>query len=136
MSSADAGPIIVFDGVCLLCDKSVQFVLRHDKACRYRFASVQSECGRAQLQRHGLDADAPQSMLLLEGGAAYVESDAVLRILGSFGGIHRAWRVARVVPRTWRDALYRLVARHRYRWFGRADQCWLPAPDHADRFLH
>jgi predicted DCC family thiol-disulfide oxidoreductase YuxK len=129
------GPILVFDGVCLLCNRSVHFVLRHDREARYRFASVQSASGHALLLAHGLDPGDPLSMLLCEGERAYTDSEAVLRILESFGGAHRMWRIARIVPKGIRDRIYRWVARNRYRWFGRTDTCWLPSPEFAARFL-
>ena len=131
----DAGPILVFDGTCLLCNRSVQFILRHDDAARYRFAAMQSAAGAALMRAHGFDPRDPDSVLLVEGNLAYADSDAVLRVLAGFGGIYRAASALRLLPRGVRDRLYRWVARNRYRWFGRSDTCWLPAPEHADRFI-
>lgn len=127
---------LVFDGDCVLCSRSVHFVLRHDRERRYRFATTQSSNGRTLLLAHGYDPLLPQSVLLVEGEVAYVESGAMLRVLSSFGG---GWKVlaliARLLPWRARDALYRWVARHRYRWFGRRDACYLPLPEDAGRFL-
>lgn len=134
MSSPD-GPIVVFDGVCNLCSRWVGFVLAHDCPGRFRFAAMQSEAGRRLLARHGLDPQDPVSLLLVEGGAAYTDSEAIIRVLSAFGG---RWRLAeglRLVPAFVRDPLYRLVARNRYRWFGRRDACVVPSPDVAGRFL-
>jgi predicted DCC family thiol-disulfide oxidoreductase YuxK len=133
MSTYDA--ILVYDGVCLLCSRWVRFVLARDRTARYRFASMQSAHGRALLREHGLDPDDPNSLLLLERGRASTDSDAILRVLDGFGGAWRAMRLLRLVPRRLRDPAYRWLARHRYRWFGRSDTCWLPAPEHAARFL-
>ena len=134
-----ASDVILFDGVCNLCNGFVQFVIGHDPAGRFRFAALQSEAGQALLAAHGLDAAAianePESVLLLSGGQLYSHSAAVLRIARGLGGWWRLAGVGRVLPRTWRDALYRFVARHRYRWFGRQDSCWLPTPALQTRFL-
>jgi predicted DCC family thiol-disulfide oxidoreductase YuxK len=131
---------ILFDGVCNLCNGFVQFVIRHDPAARFRFAALQSEAGRALLLAHGVApaavANAPESVLLLSGGHLYSHSDAVLRIARGLGGIWRlAGAVGSLLPHAWRDALYRLVARHRYRWFGRQESCLLPTPALKARFL-
>lgn len=129
------GPVLVFDGVCVLCSRWVRFVLRHDRRQQVRFAAMQSGSGRALLAAHGLDPDDPTSFLLLQDGRAYQQTDAILRLLAGFGGAWRAVGLARVMPAALRDALYRTIARNRYRWFGRNDTCMLP-PEHArDRFL-
>ena len=131
---ADA-PILVFDGVCLLCSRWVRFILQHDRAGLYRFASMQSATGQALLSRYGLDPQDPNSLLLVEGDRATTDSDAVLRVLTRFGGAYRAWAALRLVPRALRDPAYRWLARNRYRWFGRSETCWLPSPEYAERFL-
>ena len=129
------GPILVFDGTCLLCNRSVQFILRRDRAARYRFATMQSATGAALMRAHGLDPDDPDSVLLVDDGRAFVDADAVLRVLVGFGGLYRATALLRVVPAGVRRRTYRWVARHRYRWFGRGDVCMLPAPEQAGRFI-
>jgi predicted DCC family thiol-disulfide oxidoreductase YuxK len=134
-TDSDARAVIVFDGVCVLCNGWVQFLLRHDRARRYRFAAMQSASGRRLLLAHGLDPDDPVSFLLVEQDRAWRDTDALRQVLGGLGG---AWRIAhllRWVPRGVRDPLYRLLARNRYRWFGRHDRCYLPAVDEQDRFL-
>jgi predicted DCC family thiol-disulfide oxidoreductase YuxK len=135
MSTEAAPAIIVFDGVCHLCSGWVQFLLRRDRRGRYRFASMQSDSGRALLRTHGLDPDTPVSMLLLEGERARTDSDAILAVVEGLGGAWRAVRVFRLLPGVLRDPLYRWIARHRYRLFGRRSQCWLPDPAHAALFL-
>ena len=128
-------PVLVFDGVCVLCSRWVHFILRHDRAARIRLAPMQSQAGRALLARFGLDPDDPLSLLYVVNGCGYQDSDAILRVLASFGGAWRATTLLRVIPRFVRDPLYRWLARNRYRWFGRTDQCLVPAPDQAARFL-
>ena len=135
--STDAGPaVIVFDGVCVLCSRWVDFILRHDRAGRFRLAAMQGEHGRALLVAHGLSPDDPVSFLLVDEGRGYSDTDAIARVLRQLGG---PWRVAstmiRIVPRPVRDALYRWIARHRYRLFGRRAQCRLPEPEQAWRFI-
>ena len=129
----DTGPVIVFDGICILCNGWVRFLLRRDQG-RYRFASMQSESGRALLAAHGLDADDPTSFLLVEEGRAWTDTDAIRRVLSGLGG---AWRIAALmalVPRFLRDPLYRLIARNRYRWFG-TTACAVPTETERSRFL-
>lgn len=129
------GAVIVFDGVCMLCNGWVHFLLRHDHAGRLRFATMQSTRGRGLLAAHGLDPDDPTSFLLVEDGRAFVGADAIRRVVGGLGG---AWRIAHAiawVPRAQRDRLYRWIARNRYRWFGRRDACLLPTPEQQARFL-
>ena len=135
-----AGAVIVFDGVCVLCNGWVAFLLRHDRRGRYRYAAMQSDAGRALLASHGLDPDDPASFLLVERDVGAqprisTESDAIRRVLAGLGG---SWRVAHLVallPRPLRDAAYRWLARNRYRWFGRHEACSVPAPEHRQRFL-
>jgi predicted DCC family thiol-disulfide oxidoreductase YuxK len=132
-----AASVIVFDGVCMLCSRWVDFVLRRDPHGRYKFAAMQSASGRALLIEHGIDPDDPLSFLLLEDKKGYTDSDAIVRILRSFGP---GWKfialLVSIVPRFVRDPLYRWIARNRYRMFGRRAACRVPTADIADRFLH
>lgn len=127
--------VIVFDGVCVLCNGWVRFLLRHDREARYRFAAMQSDSGRRLLREHGLDADDPASFLLLEDGRPYRDSDAIIRVLRGLGGAWRGAAVLRAIPRAWRDVFYRAIARNRYRLFGKRATCLVPQPEHAGRFI-
>ena len=127
--------LVLFDGVCNLCHASVQFVLRHDRRERFRFASIQSETGRKLLQAHKLAPDAASSFVLLTGGRVLLRSEAALEIARQFGGAWRLLGVFRFVPRSWRDGVYSLVARNRYRWFGRRESCLMPNDRLRERFL-
>lgn len=127
--------VIVFDGVCTLCNGWVRLLLRFDRRGRYRFAAMQGTHGRALLQQHGLDPEDPSSFLLLEQGRAWTDTAAILRVLSSLGGAWRLTGVLRLLPAGLRDRGYRVLARNRYRWFGRHDQCYLPDPAQAARFL-
>lgn len=134
MSGADP-PVIVFDGVCPLCSANARFILRHDRRRRFRLAAMQSEAGAALYRRFGIDPSDPETMILVDGGRALRDSDAVLAIWSGLGWPWRAAAIARIVPAALRDPVYRWVARNRYRLFGRRETCWLPGPELADRFL-
>jgi predicted DCC family thiol-disulfide oxidoreductase YuxK len=127
--------IIVFDGVCNLCNRLVNFIIRRDPAGRFAFAPMQGETGRALLARHGIGAEQVDTFLLIRQGVALQKSDAALEIARQLRGVSRLLLVLRVLPRRWRDWLYSLVARNRYRWFGRRRECAVPDPASADRFL-
>ena len=127
--------VVLFDGVCKLCNGWTRFVIRFDQTHRYRLATVQSEAGTALLRWCGLPTDRYDTFVLIEDGVAYVRSTAGLRILAGMGGLWRLAVLGYVIPRSLRDRFYDLVARNRYRWFGRYDVCMLPTPDHLARFL-
>ena len=132
--------VIVFDGVCVLCNGWVRFLLRHDRHERYRFAAMQGDSGRALLVANGLDPDDPVSFLLVEydiGTSPRVstDTDAMRRVLMGLGGVWRIAGLSALLPRRVRDPLYRMVARNRYRWFGRHDACPVPDPVQAHRFV-
>jgi predicted DCC family thiol-disulfide oxidoreductase YuxK len=129
-------PVIVFDGVCVLCSRWVDFILRHDRPGRFRLAAMQGSCGRELMIAHGLSPDDPVSFLLVQDGQGYGDTDAIARVLHQLGG---RWRWAsgalRAMPRPWRDAAYRWMARHRYRLFGRRSHCRIPDASQAWRFI-
>jgi predicted DCC family thiol-disulfide oxidoreductase YuxK len=125
----------LFDGVCNLCNRSVQFILKRDRRGIFRFASLQSPLGQSLLKRSGLPADQLDSFVLVENNKAYTRSSGALRVLRQLGGAWSLLSVFRIVPRQWRDAVYNWIARRRYRWFGKADSCWLPSPKWKSRFL-
>jgi predicted DCC family thiol-disulfide oxidoreductase YuxK len=127
--------IIVFDARCLLCNAWVQFLLKHDRRGLFRFASIQGGTGQALLAKAGLQVEGLQTLLLVDGAGTWQHTSAILRVLGALGWPWRLAWVAWLVPAPLRDALYRLVARHRYRLFGRSETCLLPSPAFATRFL-
>ncbi len=143
---ADA-PVMLFDGTCNFCDRAMHFVIDHEKSPTLRFAAIQSEPGRAQLEaatsperakllREGLTGDGdPDSVVLIEDGRLHTHSTAALRIAR-----HLKWPwswgwVFVIVPRPIRDVVYRWFARHRYQWFGKVDACRVPTPELRARFL-
>jgi len=129
-------PLILYDGVCGLCNRSVQFIIQRDPRARFRFAPLQSQLARQLL------ADEPEvianelsSVILIDDGKIYRRSTAALRIAGR---LNRGWPILSwlvLIPRPLRDLLYDWIARHRYRWFGKRDSCPLPNPAVANRFL-
>ena len=129
--------ILLFDGVCNLCNGVVLFVIDRDRAARVRFAPLQSEVARQLLDEQGLvlPPGDPDSVVLLDGGRAYTRSDAALRLAWHLDGAWPLLAIFLLVPRVVRDAAYRLVARYRYRWFGRTETCRVPTPALRERFL-
>lgn len=130
-------PVVLFDGVCNLCDATVNFLIDHDPGDVLRFTALQSEPGRALLAARGVTAPEgdPDSILLVEGDRVWTHSDAALRIAARLPAPWRWARAFLIVPRFARDAVYRFIARNRYRWFGRTEMCRMPTPALRARFL-
>lgn len=135
MPTTSSPLIVVFDGQCLLCNGWVRFLLRHDQRGVFRFAAIQGRTGQALLQQAGLQLEGLQTLLLVDGVKSWQHTAAILRILHHLGWPWRAAWLGWLVPAVLRDALYRWVARHRYRIFGWSDRCMVPSPDVAARFL-
>lgn len=129
--------IVLFDGLCNLCNSTVRFIIRRDPSGRFRFASQQSEIGQRLLAQHNIPSSQAlaDSVVVLEGDKVWLESDAVLRILYRLGGIWSIPAVLRFLPKRLRDWVYRTVARHRYRIFGKRARCMVPTPELKQRFL-
>ncbi len=121
--------LLLFDGVCHLCDAGVRFIVRRDPAGKIKFAPIQSPLGREHYTRNGLDPDNPTVFLLLTPGGVFKASDAVLEIGHILGGAWKLIGVFKPLPRPWRDAMYRFIARNRYRWFGKKDACMMPTAE-------
>jgi len=125
---------ILFDGVCVLCSSWVQFIIERDHPGRFRFVPVQSPYGKILADRFGIDAEAPDSNVVVADGIAHFKADAAIAVLTQLPGW--SWTVVfRLVPRAVRNWLYDRVARNRYRLFGRTHTCLVPTPDVACRFL-
>ncbi|MFW5923957.1 MAG: thiol-disulfide oxidoreductase DCC family protein [archaeon] len=128
-------PVVLFDGVCNLCNGVVQFVIPRDPHGRLRFAPLQSEPGQDLLRHHDLATDDFDTIVLVEGDQTFTKSDAVLRIAEVLGWPYSLARVGRLLPATVRDWIYDVVADNRYDWFGRKNQCMVPDEGVRDRFL-
>lgn len=126
-------PILFFDGECNLCNGAVQFVIRHDRVGRVHFSALQSERGRAA--REAVSDKDFSSIILWHEGRYSVMSEAGLAVCGYLDWPWTWLRFLRVLPRGWRDAAYRFVAAHRYKWFGRSEFCMMPTPELRQRFL-
>jgi predicted DCC family thiol-disulfide oxidoreductase YuxK len=126
--------VILFDGVCVLCSRGARFVIARDPAATFRFVAVQEPYGSGLAARLGIAVESPETNAVVLGGWAYFKSDAAIEVLSLLPGW--GWsRIFRIVPRGLRHAVYDAIARNRYRWFGRADQCLLPTPELARHFL-
>lgn len=129
------GPIIYFDGVCNLCEGSVQFILKIDKKKIFRFASLQGKAGQAMLAAQGMPGDHFKSFVVQEGDRIYTRSTGALRVLKHIGLPWSIFYVFIIVPRFIRDGVYEFISRNRYKWFGEKNECWLPTPELQKRFL-
>ncbi len=127
--------VVVFDGMCDLCAGSVRFILSHERDNELRFAAAQSRAGRELLRRHGFEPETVPSLVVAGAGQVHLRSTAALEIVDHLRPPWRWLCTLRILPRRLRDALYDLVSRNRYRWFGRRDTCLLPTPELASRFL-
>jgi predicted DCC family thiol-disulfide oxidoreductase YuxK len=132
-------PVLLYDGVCGFCNKTVQLLLDADQRRTLKFAALQSAFGQRILARHPELANV-DSVVYVENPATaeervFARSGAALKVVSYLGGFWRVFLAGYVVPRPWRDALYDLIARHRYRFFGKHDACLLPAPEVRARFL-
>lgn len=128
-------PVLIFDGVCGLCNASVDFVIRHDRRGVFRFAPSQSDSGRRLLERFGVDPDDVQSVYLVERGRIKARSTAALLVAWRLGFPWSLASVFLLVPRPLRDLVYNGIARNRYRWFGKKETCRLPTAEERSRFL-
>src|SRR5262245_20352389 len=127
--------VILFDGVCNLCNGFVRFIIRRDDRRLFRFGTLQSEAGKALLTPLARNEGEMTSVVLLDNGHIYSESDAVIRILSELGPVWRFCRVFSVIPRVIRNGIYKLVSRTRYGIFGRRVSCMVPTVDIQDRFI-
>jgi predicted DCC family thiol-disulfide oxidoreductase YuxK len=129
-------PVVYFDGMCLICTGAVQFILKRDTRKRFRFATLQGEAGRNLLLKEGIPSASPDSFLLEWRGRVYQRSDAALLVCKLLG---KGWLFLYgliILPRFLRDGMYAWVARNRYRWFGKHQECWMPPCDWKDRLIN
>lgn len=127
--------LVLFDGVCNFCNNSVNFIIRHDKKDYFRFAPLQSATGKKILEQHGLDAGDLQSVILSENGKIYTRTTAALRIARKLNGGWPALYGFIIVPSFIRDIVYRIIAKNRYRWWGKKDSCMIPTADVRKKFV-
>lgn len=125
----------MFDGVCNFCNYWVQFTLRRNRSGSLQFGTLQGQTARRLLPQYGLNPDALNTLVFISNGKAYTASNAVLEICRHLDGAWRWLAVLKIVPRFLRDAVYRFIARNRYRWFGKRNRCMVPAPAQQNRFV-
>lgn len=128
-------PVILFDGICNLCNGSVIFIIKRDPRSQFYFAALQSDFGNKQLKNFGLPATELNSVLLIKGGTLYQKSNAALEIAKHLNGLWPVIYIFKIIPPFLRDGIYTWVARNRYRWFGKKDACMIPTPELKSRFL-
>lgn len=126
--------IIIFDGYCNLCTNTVSFIIKLDRRKIFQFASLQSVFAEQLLQKENLSSIQADSIVYFEKGKVYYKSEAVLRITRKLGGVMLVLQIGYLLPGKWRDGLYDFIARNRYKWFGKKDQCALPDQKISDRF--
>jgi predicted DCC family thiol-disulfide oxidoreductase YuxK len=129
----DSKALFVFDGVCVLCSGGAAWLMRHDRHGRVNFASAQSAVGQELYKHYGMKMD--DSYLLIHDGGAYTASRGYLQLFTILGGFWKVLRVGQVIPESWRDGAYAMVARNRYRWFGKVEYCTLLTDEQRRRLL-
>ncbi len=128
--------IILFDGVCNLCNNAINFVIDKDKKDIFRFAPLQSEIGKKLLEERGIDSSQTDSIVLIDpGNAYYLKSSAALHIAKELSGVYTIMGIFLYLPEALRDAVYDLVARKRYKWYGKRENCRIPTPELQKKFL-
>ncbi|MDQ0219821.1 thiol-disulfide oxidoreductase DCC family protein [Peribacillus cavernae] len=126
--------IVLFDGICNLCNSSVQFILKRDPVAHFKFGSLQSDLGQETIERYRLSKKL-NSIVLIENDKSYTKSTAVLRICKNLKGAWKLVSILRIIPRPIRDFFYDIIAKNRYKWFGKQDSCMLPSPEFKERFI-
>ncbi len=132
----DKHPIILFDGICNLCNRSVQYAIRHDPSAMFKFASLQGETGQALLKQYQLASNDMNSFVLIQDNIAYTRSTAALKVAKQLKGPVKLLYGFIIVPAFIRNVVYNMIAKNRYRWFGRKDECMVPTPSLRERFLN
>lgn len=129
-------PIVLFDGVCNLCSSAVQFIIRHDKKNIFMFTSLQSEAGQKLLAQYHFPLDELNSFILIENNKAYTRSTGALKVAKKLNGLWPWLYSFIIIPKIFRDSIYDLVGKNRYKWFGKKDACMIPTPELKARFLN
>ncbi|TBO39949.1 thiol-disulfide oxidoreductase DCC family protein [Pedobacter kyonggii] len=128
-------PIIFFDGVCNLCNASVQFVIAHDKKDQFKFTALQGYYAKEILPQFNADLEKLNTILLLEDGKLYTRSSAALRVARKLNGLIPLLYAFIIIPKFIRDWVYDIIAKNRYRWWGRQESCWVPTPELKGKFI-
>ena len=129
-------PIILLDGVCNLCNSSVQYVIKHDPNARFTFASLQGKTGQELLKKHGLSDNELNSFVLIINDKVFTRSAAALTVAKQLSGVTKMLYGFMIIPPFIRDGVYNFIAKNRYKWFGKKDSCMIPTPELSSRFLN
>ncbi|MCW5519370.1 thiol-disulfide oxidoreductase DCC family protein [Aureitalea sp. L0-47] len=135
MKEAENHKIVLFDGVCNLCNGAVIFMIGKDKDDRFRFTSLQEETGRTIIKQYGIDTKKIDSIILIDNGKAYVKSTAALRIALYLKGMWPLLHGFLIFPKFIRDFVYDIIAKYRYKWFGKKESCMIPTPELKNKFI-
>ena len=127
--------IILFDGVCNLCNSSVTFVIQRDKKDVFRFAALQEPVGQLLIKKHQIDTSKTDSIILIDGNKAYVKSTAALKVARHLGGAYPLLYSFMIVPNFIRNWVYDYIAKNRYKWYGKKESCMIPTPELKSKFL-
>ena len=127
--------LVMFDGVCNFCNSSINFIIRNDKTDHFRFLTLQSERGQKIIKQYNLDPENLQTVILLENGRIYTRSTAALRIARKLKGGWKIFYGFIIVPAVLRDFFYKIVAKNRYKWWGKKESCMIPTPEVRKKFL-
>src|SRR4051812_18490607 len=135
MNKEEKHPVILFDGVCNLCSSSVQYVIKHDPKHIFRFASLQSALAQQILSKHNLPSNQFNSLILLQDKQIHTRSTAALLIAKQLKGFIKVLYAFIIIPKFIRDAVYNIIAKNRYKWFGKKNECWIPTPELKNLFI-
>jgi predicted DCC family thiol-disulfide oxidoreductase YuxK len=134
--TAENKKIILFDGVCNLCNSAVQFIIKHDKKDIFRFVALQSDLGKEICDYIGIDQTKIDSIVLYNPGVAYYyKSSAVIEIVNVLGGIYSLASIFKILPEKLRNYIYDYIAKNRYKWYGKKESCMIPTPELKAKFL-
>ncbi|HZH64002.1 MAG TPA: thiol-disulfide oxidoreductase DCC family protein [Flavisolibacter sp.] len=128
-------PVVLFDGVCNFCNASINFIIKQDTKKKFHFAALQSEAGQKLLEEYGLPKEGFDSFVLIDKGRVYKKSSAGLRVYGKLAWYWRWSQAFWLAPQFLRDAVYDLIAKNRYKWFGKKEACMIPGAEVKERFL-
>jgi len=135
MKDENSYKIILFDGVCNLCNSSVNFVITHDPKNKFKFAALQSDVGASLIQKYGIDISKTDSIILIDNQKAFVKSSAALRIAKYLNKGYPLLYGLMIVPNFIRNWVYDYIAKNRYKWYGKKDSCMIPTPELKEKFL-
>ncbi len=126
--------IVMFDGECNFCDSSVQFIIARDPKAYFQFAALQSQVGMELKEKYNISNEI-DSFILIKNGQVYKYSDGALEVCKHLKGFWKALSILKAVPRPIRNRVYKYIAKNRYKWFGKKDECMIPSPEVRNRFL-